>query len=33
VELGDTETWYPPCSTEPSCGQPGSLPCCTDNFP
>lgn len=29
VVLGDQVSWAPPCDTGPTCGQPGSLPCCT----
>lgn len=29
VVLGDIEQWNPPCSTDPGCGAPGGLPCCT----
>ncbi len=32
VVLGDIEMWSPPCDPGPSCGAPGSLPCCTDGF-
>jgi hypothetical protein len=29
VELGDVEIYSPPCSSDPGCGAPGGLPCCT----